>query len=81
MNQATRPAAARADQGLPDSLGTDLAKAIRAETGRDIPLLLVTGYSEEDALPKIDRMRILLKPFRGTELLAQSAEMLREFAS
>lgn len=79
--RANPPDLVVADQGLPDSLGTDLAKAIRAETGRDIPLLLVTGYSEEEALPRIDRMRILLKPFRGAELLARSTEMLREFTS
>jgi|GEM_PF-3860317 len=69
-----------ADQGLPDSLGTDLALSIRAETGRAIPLLLVTGYAVEEVLPQVDRMRILLKPFRGTELLAQSSELLHEFA-
>jgi CheY-like chemotaxis protein len=65
------------DQGLPDSTGMDLARSIRALAGRDVPLLLVTGAVESADIPELERMRILLKPFRGTDLISQSVELLR----
>lgn len=66
-----------ADQGLPDSMGTDLALEIRRVCGATIPLLLVTGSGPDVGLPSLPRMRVLVKPFRGTDLLAQSSELLR----
>lgn len=69
-----------ADQGLPDSLGTELALAIRSRIGRDIPLLLVTGAVESADMPQLERMRVLVKPFRGTDLLSLSTELLRTTA-
>ena len=65
------------DQGLPDSSGTDLARSVRSRIGRDVPLLLVTGAVESADMPELERMRVLLKPFRGTDLISQSVELLR----
>lgn len=68
------------DQGLPDGQGLDLAVQIRRLSGHPIPLLLVTGATTLDALDRLENMRILTKPFRGSELLARSDEMLRTAA-
>ncbi len=65
------------DQGLPDGTGLDLAVQIRRRSGRPIPVLLVTGATTLDSLDRLENMRILTKPFRGSELLACSEEMLR----
>jgi len=65
------------DQGLPDGTGLDLAVEIRRRAGASIPLLLVTGATTLDSLDRLGNMRILAKPFRGSELLARSDEMLR----
>lgn len=64
------------DQGLPDGQGLDLAVQIRRISGHPIPLLLVTGATTLEALDRLENMRILTKPFRGSELLARSDEML-----
>lgn len=65
------------DQGLPDSSGIELVRRIRTSLGRSIPVLLVTGTVESVDLPVLERMRVLIKPFRGTDLLAQSTDLLR----
>lgn len=65
------------DQGLPDGTGLDLAVQIRGRAGTPIPLLLVTGATTLESLDRLENMRILTKPFRGSELLARSEEMLR----
>lgn len=66
-----------ADQGLPDAVGTDLAQTIRERTGVEIPLLLVTGCGPDVGIPKLSRMGVLVKPFRGTDLLSRSSDLLR----
>lgn len=65
------------DYGLPDATGLELAARIRETTGRRIPLLLVTGSRPVDDFERLDAMSVLLKPFRGTDLLARSADLLR----
>lgn len=66
------------DHGLPDATGIELVRRIREVVGTCIPLLLVTGSTAGDGLASLERMKVLVKPFRGTDLLAQSIELLRE---
>lgn len=65
------------DHGLPDATGLELAVRIREITGRRIPLLLVTGSTPVDGFEQLEAMSVLVKPFRGTDLLARSADLLR----
>lgn len=65
------------DHGLPDATGLELAARIREFTGRRIPLLLVTGSTPVNGFEKMEAMSVLVKPFRGTDLLARSADLLR----
>lgn len=65
------------DHGLPDATGLELAARIRQVTGRRIPLLLVTGSTPVHGFEQLEAMSVLVKPFRGTDLLARSADLLR----
>jgi CheY-like chemotaxis protein len=65
------------DHGLPDATGLELAVRIREITGRRIPLLLVTGSTPVEGFEKLEAMSVLVKPFRGTDLLARSTDLLR----
>ena len=65
------------DHGLPDGTGLELAQKIRDLCGERIPLLLVTGSTASDGLDRLERMHVLTKPFRGTDLLARSAALLK----
>jgi len=66
------------DHGLPDATGIELVRRIREVAGTCIPLLLVTGSTAGEGLASLERMKVLIKPFRGTDLLAQSIDLLKE---
>jgi CheY-like chemotaxis protein len=59
------------DLGLPDRPGDELILPIR-ESRPDLPIILATGYANEDVLrrfAKDKRLHVLTKPFNPTELL------------
>jgi CheY-like chemotaxis protein len=57
-----------ADFAMPEMNGIELAKAIRA-TQAALPVLLVTGFSDQGVLDEFDETRILEKPYTESALL------------
>jgi CheY-like chemotaxis protein len=57
-----------ADFAMREMNGVDLARAI-SNARPALPVILVTGYSELDALNKIGERRILQKPYTDSELV------------
>ncbi len=55
------------DINLPGRRGDDLASAVRAELGRDVPVLFITGNNDFDP-PKWQRTDFLRKPFELEDL-------------
>lgn len=55
------------DINLPGRRGDDLASAVRAELGRDVPVLFITGNNDFDP-PKWPRTDFLRKPFELEDL-------------
>jgi CheY-like chemotaxis protein len=72
MAEGLRPDVIITDHLMPGMNGTDLAYAVR-ETRPDLPVLIVSGYAQDAALPS-DLPR-LTKPFRRSDLAAAIAAM------
>jgi signal transduction histidine kinase/CheY-like chemotaxis protein len=72
MAEGLRPKVVITDHLMPGMNGTDLAYAVR-EARPDLPVLIVSGYAEDAALPS-DLPR-LTKPFRRSDLAAAIAAM------
>ena len=62
------------DVGMPEMRGAALVRAIRAATGRDYPVLFMSGYSHDEVEP--EEIVRLSKPFVGEELRLAVAEAL-----
>ena len=60
------------DHIMPGLSGTDLARAL-ADEYPDIPVLIVSGYAEEEGIPL--NLARLTKPFRRAELSASLASL------
>ncbi|MEP7297171.1 MAG: hybrid sensor histidine kinase/response regulator [Burkholderiales bacterium] len=60
------------DQRLADGSGLDCIALIRAQAGREVPVVVVTGNTAPSELAVLDRagLPVLHKPFRAAELLA-----------
>jgi CheY-like chemotaxis protein len=56
-----------ADFAMPEMTGVELERAIRARS--DIPVILLTGYRNPDALSDTDGARVLQKPYTEGELV------------
>jgi PAS domain S-box-containing protein len=66
------------DEAMPEFAGTDLAREIRAIRA-DLPILLMTGYSDEALLKRaaeIGVLEVLRKPLRRADLAAALARVL-----
>ena len=61
------PAVLVLDINLPGRRGDDLASAVRAKLGRDVPVLFITGNNDFDP-PKWARTDFLRKPFELEDL-------------
>jgi CheY-like chemotaxis protein len=59
-----------ADYAMPKMTGAELAKAIEA-THPALPVIIVTGYHNRDALADFGEARIVLKPFNEESLVAK----------
>lgn len=55
------------DVSMPGMSGIDLTRAVR-ERRPEVPVLLVTGYADGDAVAAVGEERIVLKPFRNEDL-------------
>ncbi|MEP6874806.1 MAG: ATP-binding protein [Burkholderiales bacterium] len=66
------PALVVSDQRLADGSGLDCIALIRAQAGREVPVVVVTGNTAPSELAVLDRagLPVLHKPFRAAELLA-----------
>jgi CheY-like chemotaxis protein len=56
-----------ADVAMPEMSGVELAGAIH-ETRPTLPVILITGYRDLDALKEFGESRILQKPYTESEL-------------
>ena len=58
------------DLNMPDGNGVDLARHIRR--GSDVPIIIITGFSQEYAsrVSHIGRVTVIQKPFELEELLS-----------
>jgi len=64
------------DVVMPAMGGRQLCEAVRAR-GCELPILLVSGYSDEPAVPRdADRIAFLPKPYSVAALLAKVRELL-----
>lgn len=73
IGEGLRPDLLVTDHLMPGMTGTDLAQKVGAN-GRTMPVLIVSGYAEEDAIPP-DLAR-LVKPFRQADLAASVERLL-----
>ena len=64
-----------ADFAMPEMTGVDLAETIRA-TRPDLPVILVTGHGNREALKDFGEARILQKPYAEAELKEKIASAL-----
>jgi PAS domain S-box-containing protein len=64
-----------ADFAMPGMTGVDLAETIRA-TRPDLPVILVTGHGNREALKDFGEARILQKPYAEAELKEKIASAL-----
>ena len=55
------------DVAMPGMSGVDLTRAVQ-QRRPDMPVLLVTGYADSDAISTVGEDRIVLKPFRNEDL-------------
>jgi len=55
------------DVAMPGMSGIDLTRAVHARRP-GLPVLLVTGYADNDAIAAVGEERIVLKPFRNEDL-------------
>ncbi|HQR07922.1 MAG TPA: PAS domain S-box protein [Gemmatales bacterium] len=70
--------AALIDLTMPHINGIELSKILRQEL-KQLPLLLMSGYSEEEVTPRLSGLRVngfLHKPFRAQELTTQLTRIL-----
>ncbi|MFT3882109.1 MAG: ATP-binding protein [Gemmatales bacterium] len=75
--------AALIDLTMPHINGIELAKLLREELTQ-LPLLLMSGYSEEDVTPRLSGLRMngfLHKPFRAQELTTQLTKIISTYAT
>lgn len=55
------------DAAMPGMSGMELTRAVRQQRP-DMPVLLVTGYADAEAVAAVGEERIVLKPFRNEDL-------------
>ena len=65
------------DFGLPDMPGLELARRTRLQRP-DLPVLFVTGEAAITGLDAVAGARLLLKPYRETELIGIVGELLAQ---
>ncbi len=70
--------AALIDLTMPNINGIDLARLLRQELP-ELPILLMSGYSEEEVTPKLEGLPIngfLSKPFKAQDLITQLTKII-----
>lgn len=55
------------DVAMPGMSGVDLTRTVR-QRRPEMPVLLVTGYADTEAIAAVGEERIVLKPFRNEDL-------------